>query len=383
MVFSGVITNAEDLEQFYKKAIELGKVAVDTEFSRKRSYFPEISLIQFGLYDEHVCVDAIENPELLEIVKEILTNTAILKVFHALDQDLSGLNRLLSIKTAPFFDTQIASNICNLGSDISYHNLVKKLLNINLDSSIKNINYMENWLHRPLSQEHIDYALSDVAHLLKSYDILLEKLQELDRLDWLEEEQQKFLKENFDVKSDSGLINGINFSFNSEIVRQKFYNLYIWREYRARRLNIPKNSIIVDNDLLTIAYKGLHSRVNLDSDARGEINELLANPKTYKGSNGFILNFREQNLFDLLKLYIKCLSFELNILDKLMVNNEELKKFLLAEVVDSKNMGLGRESSLNKGWRGKILSERLKNFLSGKIVAKVNGMDIVFTNTAL
>jgi hypothetical protein len=55
----------------------------------------------------------------------------------------------------------------------------------------------------------------------------------------------------------------------------------------------------------------------------------------------------------------------------------------LAEVVDSKNMGLGRESSLNKGWRGKILSERLKNFLSGKIVAKVNGMDIVFTNAAL
>lgn len=362
-----MLVNSESvLEAFLNKAKALGKIAVDTEFSRKQSYFPQISIIQFGLYEgQTIAVDFLENTHLLPIVKDILIDENVLKVFHSLEQDLSGLNRHFNIKVAPIFDTQIASNITGVASDISYENLSQKLLGVVFDESFKGINYNENWLSRPLSQKHIDYALSDVLHLLKIHDILQKKLVELNRASWLSQEQQRFFENDFDIKKDQDIIKNIDFNYANNSVKKKYYKAYLWREHRARRLNVPKNSVVSEKQLFSFATGKFES---VKEDAKQEILNFFA--KEIPESGDVFLNINQQDILSILKLYVRYLAKNLGINEKLICNSFDLKDFLINKQFCT--------CKLNIGWRKVYIMPKLLDFIEGKISAKINGFELLF-----
>ena len=112
---------------------------------------------------------------------EILKDSQKLKVFHAARQDLEILVRLCGQTIPPVFDTQIAAALIGWGSQISFVKLIQKALGKQIHKS----ETYTDWCRRPLSENQINYALNDVRYLMPAYEKLLQKLQQLNRADWV------------------------------------------------------------------------------------------------------------------------------------------------------------------------------------------------------
>ncbi|NIP84761.1 MAG: ribonuclease D, partial [Planctomycetales bacterium] len=96
-----------------------------------------------------------------------------------------------------------------------------------------------DWRRRPLSEQQLQYALSDVAYLEPMRDQLATRLDQLQRLPWLAEEMQRWVEQ---VRAGQGAerwqrVSGIaNLSPRIKaIVRE----LWRWREGESERRNMP------------------------------------------------------------------------------------------------------------------------------------------------
>ena len=137
-------------------------MAIDTEFIRDNTYYPILSLVQIAGKDFAAAIDPLSNID-MKPIWELLTNENILKVFHSGRQDIEIFLNLTGEIPKPIYDTQIAAMFCGLGDQVGYEKLVDKFLNL----SINKENQFTNWLQRPLTKSQIDYAISDVTHLIK------------------------------------------------------------------------------------------------------------------------------------------------------------------------------------------------------------------------
>ena len=63
-------------------------LAIDTEFMRERTYYPQLCLIQIAGKDEAVTVDALATEINLNPILDLMANHKIIKVFHACRQDM-------------------------------------------------------------------------------------------------------------------------------------------------------------------------------------------------------------------------------------------------------------------------------------------------------
>jgi ribonuclease D len=147
------------------------------------------------------------------------------------------------------FDTQIAASVCGYGEQISYESLVNKLLKIKLDKSEQ----YTDWAARPLSKKKIDYALADVTYLVDIYKLLINKIKELGRDDWADNEIN-YLKDSNNYYQDVNK-SWLRVKFNSNSVKYQYIvmRLSSWRELKARELNLPRMHFLDDSNLLNLA----------------------------------------------------------------------------------------------------------------------------------
>ena len=101
-------------------------VAVDTEFMRENTYWPDLCLIQIASTEEAAAIDpqgrGIDLTPLLDL---LVNNEDVLKVFHAGGQDLEIIYNLTGKTPHPLFDTQIAAMALGHGEQIGYSNLIE------------------------------------------------------------------------------------------------------------------------------------------------------------------------------------------------------------------------------------------------------------------
>lgn len=158
-------------------------LAVDTEFVREQTYYPQLCLIQIGDGDIAACIDTLRLDDLSPLL-ELLDTPRIVKVFHAASQDLEIFVRLRGHAPQPLFDTQVAASLLGLGDQLGYAALVEKRLGIRLDKSLTRT----DWSRRPLTTAELAYAADDVRHLAVLYPALRAQLEQRGRLAWLEED---------------------------------------------------------------------------------------------------------------------------------------------------------------------------------------------------
>ena len=75
--------NYHQLKQFYLKCQKDKLIGIDTEFYRVDSYYPKLCLIQLSNSKENIILDPIDGNLDKQILKKILFNTKIKKIFHA------------------------------------------------------------------------------------------------------------------------------------------------------------------------------------------------------------------------------------------------------------------------------------------------------------
>jgi ribonuclease D len=178
-----------------------------------------------------------------------MANPNVLKVFHAARQDLEIFYLRMNKVPGPLFDTQVAAMVCGHGEAASYESLATKLAKARIDKSSR----FTDWSRRPLSERQITYAISDVTHLRVVYEHLRRQLEKTGRLDWITEEMA--------VLNDPGTYRAdpeqawrrLKPRGASPRLLGTLKEVAAWRERTAQRIDIPRQRLLRDEQLLEIA----------------------------------------------------------------------------------------------------------------------------------
>src|SRR5688572_10846472 len=166
-----LITDTDTLASLCARLSKSEFGAVDTEFMRENSYWPDLCLVQIADDKEAAAIDPkAPGLDLSPLLKLLTDNDEVLKVFHAGGQDIEIIHNLTGKTPYPMFDTQIAAMALGQGEQIGYSNLVDAYLSISLDKGAR----FTDWARRPLDKRQIDYAIGDVTHLSNIFPLMLD-----------------------------------------------------------------------------------------------------------------------------------------------------------------------------------------------------------------
>jgi len=343
-------------------------IAIDTEFLRERTYRPELCLVQIKHEELLACIDTIAITEMDSLV-ELLTDERVVKVFHAASQDLEIFYMLCKAVPKPIFDTQIAAPLLGYNEQIGYGNLVNEHLNIELAKS----HTRADWTRRPLPKNQINYALDDVIYLEQLYVDMKAQLDKLGRTPWLQPEFAEWEKpEKYDQPAGERWKKVRNIQRYKGPVLAVIQALAAWREIKAREQNLPRNWLLKDDVLLTLAQqapdsdKELGHIRSLDRKTRerfgAELLKIIAEAKTTQPEPlpPFVkkqkLNPANLARMQLLNAWVHQRANELNIAPGLLVPQKMLEKMVTGD---------GR--SALRGWRDPLLGAELASLLEGKV----------------
>lgn len=273
------ITNDSDLKPVLKLITKAKTVAMDTEFTRQRTYYPILSLIQISVMDgkkqRSFIVDCLSNVDLRPLYK-IISGKRVNKILHSALQDLQIFHHQSGKLPANVLDTQIMSNMSGLDFNVGYSALVKKYFQEEIDKSQQR----SNWQKRPLTQKQIDYALSDVLYLEELQHKLFDEIKKQGRKKWILEEMKIFAKEGI-VKNDEDLFK--NFSFRKKNLRHiaKTKKLISWREQQAKILDIPRQHLLRD-EVIENVVSSQKIDVKMHSRTYRKVKEILKHQESEK-----------------------------------------------------------------------------------------------------
>jgi ribonuclease D len=95
-------------------------------------------------------------------LKALLTDAAVLKIFHFARFDIAVLEKYLGVMTTPIYCTKIVSKLVRTYTDRhGLKDLVLELAGVELSKQQQS----SDWAARELSQQQLAYAASDVLHL--------------------------------------------------------------------------------------------------------------------------------------------------------------------------------------------------------------------------
>jgi len=227
-----------------------GRVGLDTEFVRERTYWPQLALVQLAIDvpggEEILLVDPLE-PGMAAALAPLLADPSVLKVMHSASEDLVALKRRCGVVPTPLFDTQVASALAGIGAGVGYQRLVQDSLGIVLPKG----ETRSDWLRRPLSPAQVEYAADDVRHLFALHDRLDAQLAALGRHAWLAEDCARMvaLAQRDELERWPHLAFRAAQFFDAE-ARARLLRLLRWRDVQARESDRPR-SWILDNELAT------------------------------------------------------------------------------------------------------------------------------------
>ncbi|MGI8469009.1 MAG: hypothetical protein ACR2N3_11225 [Pyrinomonadaceae bacterium] len=172
-----VARSAAEIESAYEQLSASKVLGCDTETSSLSARHGEIFSVQFSDSDFSVLIPLSEGVALGKL-EEILTNPAIVKVFHNAKFDLEFL-RENSFEVANVFCTMIAEKILTRGAgqSASLAETLYRYFAVDLDKS-QRAKFNKNW-NGIWTRELVDYALSDVVYLpqlMREQKLWLERL---------------------------------------------------------------------------------------------------------------------------------------------------------------------------------------------------------------
>ena len=253
-----LITKSADLQALVDRLSKHPFIAVDTEFMRENTYWPDLCLIQVASIEEAAAIDPkADGIELKPLLDLFVKNEDILKVFHAGGQDLEIIHNLTGKVPHPLFDTQIAAMALGHGEQIGYSNLIESLLGHSLDKGAR----FTDWSRRPLDKRQIDYAIADVTHLATIFPRMVERLKKTGRGAWLDEEMERLADPSSFAFEAKDAWKRLKLPSRNPAVLGRLKALAAWRETEARSKNLPRGRIVKDDTLTEIV---LHPPKNQD-----------------------------------------------------------------------------------------------------------------------
>lgn len=222
------------------------RFALDTEFHRERTYRPQAALIQVAWPTDLVLIDplAVDVAPLAEVF-----GAGGLMVAHAAGQDLEVLDHCCGAVPGRIFDTQIAAGFLGLGTPA-----LSSLYESEIGWRPPKADRLTDWLARPLKVSQLDYAASDVRHLLEIHERLAARLDEMGRQDWAEAEFELVLERNRQGQRPEEAWSRLK---EARHLRRRdlpvVRSVAMWREQRAARVDQPVRHVLSDVAVVSIS----------------------------------------------------------------------------------------------------------------------------------
>jgi ribonuclease D len=347
-------------------------VTVDTEFLRETTYYPKLCLIQMAGPDQgDAClIDPLAEGLDLGPFMELMSNRNVVKVFHSARQDLEIVWNLGGIVPEPLFDTQVAAMVCGYGDSVSYEQLVNDLAKAKVDKSSR----FTDWSRRPLTDAQLTYALSDVTHLVKVYEMLMAQLEKNGRMSWLTEEMTILTSPETYQADPNNAWRRLAGRLRKPKEVAVLMEVAAWREREAQSRDVPRGRILKDDALIDIATSvprsvealgRLRSIPNgfersrtgadiLEAVERGVSRDPATVPMPERsrgrGNTGAVV--------DLLKVLLKAVAEQEGVAPKIVATVEELEA-----IADSDNADV---PSLH-GWRRALFGEKALALKNGQL----------------
>lgn len=362
------VNSAPALEELIDTLLGCDAYAVDTEFHRERTYWPQLALLQFGWRQDGGMRVALVDPLAVDVGGlSRLFDSDVLAVVHAASQDLEVFDRAVGASPRRMFDTQIAAGFAGFSSP-SLSTLAEKLVGVRLVKGDR----LSDWIHRPLTEGQLSYAADDVAHLLDIRDELIRRLTRSERLQWAEDECASMLAQPRgpqdpdtawwrikEARSLRGKARGIA------------QEVAAWRERRAASQDRPVRQVLPDLAVVSVAnrpptsardlkgMRGLEGRI--PGGAAGE--ELIEAVKRGQSMDPQKLRVPPVDDFErdlrpavtLVSAWVSQLARDLGIETALLATRSDLQSFLSGST----------DARLANGWRAQLVGEPVRRLVEG------------------
>lgn len=237
------------------------RLAVDTEFVRERTYWPQLALVQMASAGEPALIDPLTFPENAALGRE-LSRPGRVVLMHSASEDLVALRPLLPGPMRGLYDTQIAGAFAGLGLGLGYQATVEQLTGVRLEKQ----ETRSNWIARPLSERQVDYALDDVRYLHELHNQLDARLGERGFRDWHREDclrlAQTVHADAIDAQPQLGFRGAWRWPHAAQAQLRR---ILIWREQSARERDLPRRWVLDDDQAMAAAMDPDHSAARLDA----------------------------------------------------------------------------------------------------------------------
>jgi ribonuclease D len=374
------IHDTDALRAFCDIARATGRIALDTEFMREKTYWARLCLIQVAAGDEAAIIDPFEIADLQPLL-DVFADESVLKVLHAGSQDLEIIFRLSGRAASPVFDTQVAATLAGFPSQVGYARLVQDLFNVTVDKS----DTFTDWARRPLTPAQIEYALMDVRYLEPAYLELMQRLERDGRLAWLADDFVRMADPAlYEVVPEQQFRRLKRLATLSRRQLGVLQAVAAWREREAMRRDLPRRWVVGDETLVEVArrrpdtssalseIRGLNPRALGDGGAgllravadgcaiaEADLPRIERRPRTIVDVEGVV---------ELMGALVRVRASEHSIAVPLLATRGDLERLASGEREDS---------PLLAGWRRSIVGDDLVRLVEGGLALRVADGKIV------
>ncbi|HUE19519.1 MAG TPA: ribonuclease D [Stellaceae bacterium] len=375
-----LIADSAALAEFCRRQEGADFLAVDTEFMRDKTYWPQLCLVQIAGPAEAAAIDPLAPGIELKPLLDLMTESPMPKVFHAARQDVEIFFNLTGKTPSPLFDTQVAAMVCGFGESASYETLAGRLAGAAIDKSSR----FTDWAHRPLSDRQLTYALDDVIHLRVVYQKLIARLEKSGRLSWLDEEMA-ILTDPATYRLDPATAwRRLKVRSNNRRMLALVRELAAWREAAAQQRNQPRSRILRDESLLEVAA---HAPSTADDLARSRgMGSGFANGKLGAEVLAVVAKVNAMPpesypeppprrdppigigpLIDLLRVLLKLRCEENDVASKLVADAEDLEMIAADDQADVRAL---------TGWRAELFGKDALDLKHGRLALTAAGKKV-------
>lgn len=365
------ITTDDALATLCEAVREFPAIALDTEFVRTRTYYPQLGLIQ--LFDgKHVALIDPQGITDWSPLRDILRDTAITKFLHAGSEDLEVFLNAFGELPQPLIDTQILAAFCGRPLSWGFAAMVEEFTGVALDKSESRT----DWLARPLTERQCEYAAADVWYLLP---ITSKLMSETETSGWLPaalDECRLMQQRRQEILAPEDAWRDITNAWQLRTRQLACLQLLAdWRLRKARERDLAVNFVVREEHLWAVARYMPGSLGELDSlglsgseirfhgktlislveKAQALPEESLPQP---------LLNLMDmpgyRKAFKAIKALVAEVSAEQNLSIELLASRRQINQLLNWHWKLKPQQTL---PELVSGWRGELMSDRLNALL--------------------
>jgi len=356
-------------------------VAFDTEFVSESYFRPRLCLLQFALPSgECFGVDPFSVRD-LAAWWEIMTDRETTIIVHGGREEIRFCQFATNIRPHCLVDVQIAEGLRSRGFPISHTNLVTRVLDRTIQHGKET---RTDWLHRPLTDRQINYALEDVRHLPAVWQTQKASLESTGRLSWATAEFERFIDYVLAEEDRDGWLRLPGYGRLNRREMAVARSLYQWRSTEAERLDKPQRRVLRDDLLIELAQRQPKNirELNMTRDMNRRdyqqhaetfiqiIQDALQLPADQlpQKPSGPGHPAQDEVLAKILGLALANRCQELGLSMTLVATSSDLKDFVRWHVFENRQTAIPR---LMQGWRAEVCGQLLADVLDGKVTLRV------------